>query len=569
MAVNTNYNTTYAAATLTIAPSTQVLNFESKTVVFDNKEHSLAPAATNATGDMVIKYSTDGKNFNLDVLPVYTNAGVYTVIAKAVSKNYLITEVMAILTISAAKQTVTFNNKTVNFDNKKHSLNPAKSNASGDTKITYTTDGSNYSSTIPTFRNAGSYKITARAVSINYWAKEKIATLTIRNKKSKIIGNITGIPKGKIFKYKTSKRKNRIKVSLPAKNPEIIWKVSPKSCATIVKTGPNTAVVNFKNKEGRVTIRARLKKTPSIYKETHIKLVRNITNIRTALKKYYISKKKSLTIPVVLYDNTSKLWKGGVKSKLTWKSSNPKLLKVNRKGKIKASKKIKKKQKVILTVTAASGVRKRISVIVVPKAKKLKKIKFKFTKVSANNKIKQISIKIYPPDATNLKVKFKSSKPSKLRIDKSGRMIIKKKGKYKITIKVGKKRKKSRYPLINFIHPFPDYEYMSSNYGPRAGGFHQGIDFAGPYGAKIRASASGKVIFTGYKGSYGNCVFIRHSNKIVSIYAHLSKISVRKGSHVKQYKKIGECGNTGYSTGNHLHYEIRKNNNAINPKGYY
>jgi murein DD-endopeptidase MepM/ murein hydrolase activator NlpD len=132
-----------------------------------------------------------------------------------------------------------------------------------------------------------------------------------------------------------------------------------------------------------------------------------------------------------------------------------------------------------------------------------------------------------------------------------------------------KKPSKPSVPSSGFIHPFPSYVYISSNYGYRDDGFHQGIDFAGPYGGTIRASSSGEVVYAGYRGSYGNCVFVNHGNGIVSIYAHMSKISVPSGANVEQGDKLGECGSTGNSTGNHLHYEIRKNGDPINPSGYY
>jgi hypothetical protein len=235
-----------------------------------------------------------------------------------------------------------------------------------------------------------------------------------------------------------------MKVSMPIKNYEVIWEVLPKSHATVSRAGSNTAVITFKNKEGIVRIRGKLKVAPNIYKEVEVKLVRNVTVIKTPLKKYYISKKKSLTIPVVLYDNTNKLLKGGVKSKLTWKSSNPKVLKVNSKGKIKAAKKIKKRKKVIITVTAASGIKKKIRVYVVPKVKKLRKIKVKFPKSLKRNKRKQLSIKLYSSTATNLRVKFKSSKSSGLYVDKAGLLIAKKKGRYTIKVKVGSKKVKSK-----------------------------------------------------------------------------------------------------------------------------
>jgi hypothetical protein len=123
-------------------------------------------------------------------------------------------------------------------------------------------------------------------------------------------------------------------------------------------------------------------------------------------------------------------------------------LKVNSKGKItptKKGKKIKKKKKVSITVTAASGIKKKITVYIVPKVKKLKKIKVKFPKTLKRNKTKQLKVKLYPSSATNVKIKFKSSKKSGLFVDKSGLMIAKKKGKkYRVTVKAGKKKVRSK-----------------------------------------------------------------------------------------------------------------------------
>jgi hypothetical protein len=383
-------------------------------------------------------------------MPAFINAGEHKVTAMAVNANYVTKEAMATLTITPSTQALEFAGKTIAYDGKAHTLDPATTNAIGDTEITYTTNGSFYSPSMPAFTNAGEYKVTARVVNKNYRTEEKIATLKIAKKPTpKVIGNILGTPKGGIFKYKVSGKNNMIKVSILTQNSEVEWEVLPKSCATILKTGLNTATVTFKNKEGLVTIRARLKESPNIYKEVRVKLVRNVTNIRTPFKRYYISKGKSLTIPIVLYDNTSKLLPGGVKSKLTWVSSNPKVLKVNSKGKIKASKKIKKKKKVTITVTAASGVRKKIIVFIVPKSKKLKKLKVRFPKSIKMNERKRLAKKLYSSTATNLKISFKSSKSSGLYVDKSGLLIAKKKGKYTITVKVGSKKVKSKKIRVN------------------------------------------------------------------------------------------------------------------------
>lgn len=96
--------------------------------------------------------------------------------------------------------------------------------------------------------------------------------------------------------------------------------------------------------------------------------------------------------------------------------------------------------------------------------------------------------------------------------------------------------------------------------------FHEGVDFTAPVGTEIYASGSGVVVNAGRNfGGYGNQVIIDHGYTYSTLYAHLSKILVRNGERVKRGQVIGLVGNTGKSTAPHLHYEIRKNNRAVNP----
>jgi len=96
---------------------------------------------------------------------------------------------------------------------------------------------------------------------------------------------------------------------------------------------------------------------------------------------------------------------------------------------------------------------------------------------------------------------------------------------------------------------------------------HLGIDYAAPRGRKIYATASGKVIFRGRKGGYGNTIMIRHSGGYKSLYAHMWKFSsrVKKNTWVKQGTHIGYVGTSGRSTGPHLHFGLYKNGRAVNP----
>ena len=98
---------------------------------------------------------------------------------------------------------------------------------------------------------------------------------------------------------------------------------------------------------------------------------------------------------------------------------------------------------------------------------------------------------------------------------------------------------------------------------------HLGIDIGSPNGTPIKAAADGTVTFAGYTtAGYGNLVVISHGNNIETYYGHASKIYVSKGQTVSSGDVIAAVGSTGRSTGNHLHFEIRKNGNQINPEKY-
>lgn len=98
---------------------------------------------------------------------------------------------------------------------------------------------------------------------------------------------------------------------------------------------------------------------------------------------------------------------------------------------------------------------------------------------------------------------------------------------------------------------------------------HQGIDIGSPNGTPIKAAADGTVTFAGYTtGGYGNLVVISHGNGIETYYGHASKIYVSSGQKVSAGDVIAAVGSTGRSTGNHLHFEVRKNGNQLNPEKY-
>lgn len=96
--------------------------------------------------------------------------------------------------------------------------------------------------------------------------------------------------------------------------------------------------------------------------------------------------------------------------------------------------------------------------------------------------------------------------------------------------------------------------------------FHKGLDIAVAYGTNVRAAAKGTVIFAGKKGGYGNCVIVSHGNSLATLYGHLSEILVETNDVINVNQVIARSGNSGRSTGPHLHYEVHKNNTPVNPK---
>ncbi|OON94460.1 MAG: hypothetical protein ATN31_03335 [Candidatus Epulonipiscioides saccharophilum] len=120
-----------------------------------------------------------------------------------------------------------------------------------------------------------------------------------------------------------------------------------------------------------------------------------------------------------------------------------------------------------------------------------------------------------------------------------------------------------------FMHPLNGAGWMSSAYGPRWGTFHGGIDFAAVAGTNIYAAASGTVTYSAYNyGGYGYLVIIDHGNGYETYYAHNSKNYAKVGDKVEKGQHIAEVGSTGDSTGNHIHFEIRKNGVRQDPANY-
>jgi hypothetical protein len=106
---------------------------------------------------------------------------------------------------------------------------------------------------------------------------------------------------------------------------------------------------------------------------------------------------------------------------------------------------------------------------------------------------------------------------------------------------------------------------LLDGFGPRDNRFHAGVDFAARYGARVRAAKRGRVVFAGWdSGGYGRLVVLRH-RAVRTMYAHLSRISVRRGRYVRAGRVVGRVGSTGFATGPHLHFEVRLRGAAINP----
>jgi murein DD-endopeptidase MepM/ murein hydrolase activator NlpD len=107
------------------------------------------------------------------------------------------------------------------------------------------------------------------------------------------------------------------------------------------------------------------------------------------------------------------------------------------------------------------------------------------------------------------------------------------------------------------IHPILGYRKL-----------HTGIDFAVGYGTPIRAADSGMVIYATWMSGYGNVIIIDHGRGISTLYAHQSSLAAGSGALVSRGQVVGYVGSTGFSTGPHLHFEVRVNGDPVDPMGY-
>ncbi|MCX5750216.1 MAG: M23 family metallopeptidase [Candidatus Saganbacteria bacterium] len=120
----------------------------------------------------------------------------------------------------------------------------------------------------------------------------------------------------------------------------------------------------------------------------------------------------------------------------------------------------------------------------------------------------------------------------------------------------------SIWPVKGRLNSFFGYRYYPWR------GFHSGLDIESDYGTPIRATASGTVQFAGWERGYGKAIIVNHGSNLTTLYGHLSKITVKDGEQVIKGQRIGLVGVTGYSTGPHLHYEVRWAGNPVNPSRY-
>jgi murein DD-endopeptidase MepM/ murein hydrolase activator NlpD len=129
--------------------------------------------------------------------------------------------------------------------------------------------------------------------------------------------------------------------------------------------------------------------------------------------------------------------------------------------------------------------------------------------------------------------------------------------------------------LASIPRGLPVNGYITDGFGMRRNPFngegrevHEGLDIAVDFGTPVTATADGLVIYAAPHAGYGNLVIVYHSNGITSRYGHLSRISVEAGQRVKRGDQVGNVGSTGRSTGPHVHYEIRENDQSVDPLRY-
>lgn len=134
-------------------------------------------------------------------------------------------------------------------------------------------------------------------------------------------------------------------------------------------------------------------------------------------------------------------------------------------------------------------------------------------------------------------------------------------------VRMGTARTPNDILVASAILP-PGVGVITSHFGPRWGRFHYGIDVSSPLGTPVHAYREGTVAFTGYNSILGNMVTISHGNGLVTRYGHMTSFLVTTGQKVEEGEAIGLSGNSGYSTGPHVHFEVREKGIAMDPLQY-
>jgi murein DD-endopeptidase MepM/ murein hydrolase activator NlpD len=140
---------------------------------------------------------------------------------------------------------------------------------------------------------------------------------------------------------------------------------------------------------------------------------------------------------------------------------------------------------------------------------------------------------------------------------------------------IGDRLRADQLRMASIPSGLPVEGYFSDGFGIRRNPFgeasrefHEGMDIAVEFGTPVSTTADGMVVWAEPHAGYGNLVAIYHSNGITTRYGHLSKITVERGQRVRRGDQIGHAGSTGRSTGPHVHYEIRENDQPVDPSKY-
>lgn len=176
---------------------------------------------------------------------------------------------------------------------------------------------------------------------------------------------------------------------------------------------------------------------------------------------------------------------------------------------------------------------------------------------------------IFLPANALLEVREKPSSVASASKNKRQKRVSKRK---RFIRNVAKAIRGKRHPLVPRLKFPVSGGELTSPFGYRWGVFHKGLDIAASVGTPVLACAGGRVIFTGKRKKfekYGKIVLLDHGRGVYTQYAHLNRLFVRKGQRIRRGQKIASVGNTGRSTGPHLHLEVRVRNKMYNPLAYF